>query len=239
MSWFTECRDDIKSKARSIVKKVTDIKPIVRALGLSVKIDAEIDAAIRMILDDSFLKVMDRVESALNSTIDRTSQELRQFVQQVFDNLLNLEAQLDQILARFFQNIAQTIQDIRTNIVAPLILAISDLERKLFEDINQVIDKIYNYFDGRAEEFKQDLLSIFGFLALPNPSDTCRQKYRLEWTYGNQLTYIDVFNLFECTQLKRLDDDRTTVRAIKEIYATLQLQSFKMTCLGRGSPNFQ
>lgn len=108
MSWFTECRDDIKSKARSIVKKVTDIKPIVRALGLSVKIDAEIDAAIRMILDDSFLKVMDRVESALNSTIDRTSQELRQFVQQVFDNLLNLEAQLDQILARFFQKIAQT-----------------------------------------------------------------------------------------------------------------------------------
>jgi hypothetical protein len=242
MTYYTDRRDAITGKARAITKKVTDIKQkIIAALGgsFNLGLSADIDASIKVILDDSFLRVIDRAVVALDSTIDKTSQELQQLVQQIFDNLSELEKQLEQLIDRFFQNLSSTIKDIRKNLVDPLLNAISDLEKKIFEDVNQVLDKVFNYFDGKAEEFKQDLLRIFGWLALPNPLDPCRQKYKLELTPGNQFTYIDVFNLFECHQLKRLDDDPTTVREIKEIYATLQLQAFKMTCLGRGSPNFK
>lgn len=242
MSWFTERRDAIRSKGRAITKKVTDLKPrIASALGgsFNLGVSADIDAGITAILDDSFFKVIDRAVVALDSTINKTSQEIQQLVQQVFDNLSELEKQLEQLIDRFFQNLSNTIKDIKKNLVDPLLNAISDLEKKIFEDVNQVLDKAFNYFDGKAEEFKQDLLKIFGWLALPNPLDPCRQQYQLELTPGNQFTYIDVFNLFECHQLKRLNDDPTTVREIKEIYAILQLQAFKMTCLGRGSPSFQ
>jgi ABC-type transporter Mla subunit MlaD len=242
MSWFTESRDKIRNKGRAITKKVADLKPkIISALGgsINLSLSADIDAAIKVILDDSFLKVIDRAVVALDSTIDKTSQELQQLVQQIFDNLSDLEKQLGQLIDQFFQNLSDTIKDIRKNLVDPLLDAISDLEKKIFEDVNQVLDKIFDYFDGKAEEFKQDLLKIFGWFALPNPLDPCRQKYQLELTPGNQLTYIDVFNLVECHQMKRLEDNPTTVKEIKEVYANLQLQSFKMTCLGRGSPGFQ
>jgi hypothetical protein len=58
-------------------------------------------------------------------------------------------------------------------------------------------------------------------------------------TPSGRLTHVDLFNLFECKQLRRLDDGNTIVKEIQETYATLQLESFKMTCLGRGSPAFQ
>jgi len=239
MILLPESLDAIRSKARAITKKITSLKPtIATALGVdfNLGLSAELDAAIKVILDDSFLKVIDRAFVALDSTIDKTSQEFRQLVQQIFDNLSDLERQLEQVIEKFFQNISNTIQDIQRNITDPLLDKISKLEEQIFQDLNQVLDKVFNYFDGKHEEFKQDLLRIF---TLPNPLDPCRQKYKLELTPGHQLMYIDVFNLFECHQLKRLNDGSTTVREIKEIYAILQFQAFRMTCLGRGAPNLQ
>jgi len=240
MSWFTDRRDAIKKKARGIVKKVEDLKPkLVSALGASfdLGLSADIDAAIRVILDDSFLKVIDRAVFALDSTIDKTSQELQILVQQVFDNLFELEKKLEKLMERFFQDISHLIKDIKKNLVDPIVDAIFELEEKIFEDINQVLDKIFNFFTGTIKEFKDDLFKIFN--PIFNPFDPCRQQLGLATTPTGRLTHIDLFNLFECTQLKRLDDSRTTVKEIQETYSLLQLESFKMTCLGRGSPAFQ
>jgi hypothetical protein len=243
MTYYTDRRDAITGKARAITKKVTDIKQkILAALGgnFNLKLKADIDAAIKVILDDSFLKVIDKAVVALDNTINQTSQELQELVKQVFENLSNLEKQVEQLIDKFFQNISETIKDIRTNLVDPMLDAISNLEKQFFKDINQVLDKVFNFFEGTVEEFKIDLMQNFGWLVIPNPGDPCRKKYQLEFKLGPQLTDIDVFNLFECGQLKRLDDSSTTtVKKIKEIYSTLERQSFKMTCLGRGSPSFQ
>jgi transcription termination factor NusB len=117
MSWFTERRDAIKKKARGIVKKVEDFKPkVASVLGASfdLGLSADIDAAIRVILDDSFLKVIDRAVFALDSTIDKTSQELQNLVQQVFDNLFELEKKLEKLMERFFQDLSNLIKDIKT-----------------------------------------------------------------------------------------------------------------------------
>jgi hypothetical protein len=240
MSWFTERRDAIKKKARGIVKKVEDFKPkVASVLGASfdLGLSADIDAAIRVILDDSFLKVIDRAVFALDSTIDKTSSELQNLVQQVFDNLFELEKKLEKLMERFFQDFSNLIKDIKKNLVDPIVDAIFELEEKIFEDINQVLDKVFNFFTGTIKEFKDDLFKIFN--PIFNPLDPCRQQLGLALTPTGRLTHIDLFNLFECAQLKRLDNGGTTVKEIQEIYSLLQLESFKMTCLGRGAPAFQ
>jgi len=240
MSWFTERRDAVRNQAKSITKKVIDLKPrVASVLGASFNLglSADIDAAIKVILDDSFLKVIDRAIFALDSTIDKTSQELQDLVQKLFDNLSELESKLEKLINYFFQNISNLIKDIKANLVDPIVDSIFELEEKIFEDINQVLDKVFNFFTGTIKEFKDDLLKIFN--PLPNPFDPCRQQLGLALTPSGRLTHVDLFNLFECKQLRRLDDGNTIVKEIQETYATLQLESFKMTCLGRGSPAFQ
>jgi hypothetical protein len=240
MSWFTERRDALRSKAKAITKKITNLKPaLAAALGanFNLGLSADIDAAIKVILDDSFLKVIDRAIFALDSTINKTSQELQELVQKIFDNLSELEEKLEKLINQFFQNLSNLIRDIKVNLVDPIVDSIFALEEKIFEDINQVLDKIFNFFTGTIKEFKDDLLRIFN--PLPNPFDPCRQQLGLALTPSGRLTHVDLFNLFECNQLRRLDDGNTTVKGIQETYATLQLESFKMTCLGRGSPAFQ
>jgi hypothetical protein len=240
MTWYTERRDAVRNKAKAIAKKVTNLKPkIAAALGASfdLALSADIDAAIKVILDDSFLKVIDRAVFALDSTIDKTSNELQQLVQQVFDKLLDLEKKIENLIDKFFKNLSALIKDIKLNLIDPIVDAIFDLEEKIFEDINQVLDKIFDFFTGTIKEFKDDLIKIFN--PLPNPLDPCRQQLGLALTPTGRLTHIDLYNLFECHQVKRLDDSRTIVKEIQEIYATLQLESFKLTCLGRGSPAFK
>lgn len=240
MSWFTDRRDALTSEVKKITKKVTSIKPkILSILGanLGIDIDADIDAAIKVILDDSFLKVIDRAIFALDSVIDKTSQEFKSLVQQISDDLFELERKIDELIDKFFDNISNLIQDIKTNLVDPIVDSVFALEEKIFEDINQVIDKIFDFFTGTVQQFKDDLFVIFN--PLPNPFDPCRRQLDLALTPTGRLTHIDLFNLFECRQLRRLDDDNTVVKEIQEVYAMLQLQSFRLTCLGRGSPAFQ
>lgn len=240
MSSFTHLREAIKTKSNAIVNKVTFLKPkLASTLGGSfdLSLSAEIDSAIKIILDESFLKVIDRAIFALDSTINKTSQEVQSLAQKIFDNLFELETRVNTLINNFFQNLTGLLNNIKANLIDPIVASILKLEEKIFEDINQVIDKIFNFFTGTVKEFKDDLLRLFN--PLPNPLDPCRQKFELGLTPTFQLTHTDIFNLFECNQLRRLNDGKTNVKEIQEIYAVLQLESFKMTCLGRGSPSFQ
>ncbi len=238
MSLFDDAVNKLNKVKKDIIGKVTNIKPrIANLIGLGLDVEAEVDAAIRVILDDSFLKVIDRAIFALHSTTDKISQEFEGLVQKIFDDLSDLVRQVDEIIEKFFVRLSDLIQDIKRNLVDPMVDSIFALEEKIFEDINQVLDKIFDFFTGTIQQFKDDLFVIFN--PLPNPFDRCRQQLGLALTPNGRLTHIDLFNLFECHQLRRLDDNNTIVKEIQEIYAMLQLQSFRLTCLGRGSPAFQ
>jgi virulence-associated protein VapD len=238
MSLFDDAVNKLNKVKKDIIGKVTNIKPrIANLIGLGLDVEAEVDAAIRVILDDSFLKVIDRAIFALHSTTDKISQEFEGLVEKIFDDLSDLVRQVDEIIEKFFVRLSDLIQDIKRNLVDPIVDSIFALEEKIFEDINQVLDKIFDFFTGTIQQFKDDLFVIFN--PLPNPFDRCRQQLGLALTPNGRLTHIDLFNLFECHQLRRLDDNNTIVKEIQEIYAMLQLQSFRLTCLGRGSPAFQ
>jgi hypothetical protein len=243
-TWIEKLGDEVKDdwdKAREgvgkvreyFVGKIAGLKP---KLGVSAGVD--IDAAIRVILDDSFLKVIDRITFALNQAVDKVGAEFQQLVKQVFSELSELADRIDQTIDKVFKNISIALADIKRNLVDPIVAAISDLEKKLVEDINRILDKVFDFFQGTVQDFKDDI-SRGTTLLIPNPFDSCRQKTGTTTTPGPRLTPADVFNLFECNQLKRLEDSATTVKEITEVYASLQLQSFRVTCLGRGSPAFQ
>jgi hypothetical protein len=242
--WIKKIGDEVKDdwdaakggvqKVRQyVVDKIAGLKP---KLGISAGL--EIDAAIRVILDDSFLKVIDRITFALNSSIDKAGAEFQKLVKQVFSELSILVDKIDQTIDKVFKNISTALADIKKNLIDPIVTAISDLEQKLIEDINQVLDKLFDFFQGTVQDFKDDI-SKSTTLLIPNPFDPCRQSTGTATTPGPRLTPADVFNLFECNQLKRLEDSATTVKEITDVYASLQLQSFRVTCLGRGSPAFQ
>jgi uncharacterized protein YoxC len=230
---WDEAKQAVTKVRDYFVDRIAGLKP---KLGVSVGVD--IDAAISVILDDSFLKVIDRVTFALDQAIDKVGAEFRKVVKQVFSELSRLVTQVDQIIDKVFRNISIALADIKKNLVDPIVAAISDLEKKLVEGINQIIDKVFDFFQGTVQDFKDDI-SRGTALLIPNPFDSCRQKTGTATTPGPRLTSSDVFNLFECNQLNRLEDPATTVKEITEVYASLQLQSFRVTCLGRGSPAFQ
>lgn len=243
-TWIDKLGDEGKSdwnKAKGgvqkvkayFVDKVTSLKP---KLGVSAGID--IDAGIRVILDDSFLKVIDRITFALDNAINKVGAEFQQLVKQVFTELSTLADRIDKTIDNIFRNISTALADLKKNLVDPIVTAISDLEIKLIKDINQILDKIFDFFQGTVQDFKDDI-SKGTSLLIPNPFDPCRRETGTSTTPGPRLSPADVFNLFECNQLKRLEDSATTVKEITEVYAVLQLQSFRVTCLGRGSPAFQ
>lgn len=243
-TWIDKLGDEVKSdwnKAKGgvqkvreyFVDKITVLKP---KLGVSAGVD--IDAAIRVILDDSFLKVIDRVTFALDQAVDKVGAEFQQLVKQVFSELSQLMDRVDKTIDNVFRNVSIALADIKKNLIDPIVVAISELETKLVEDINKILDKIFDFFQGTVQDFKDDI-SRGTSLLIPNPFDECRKQTGTTTTPGFRLTPADVFNLFECNQLKRLEDSSVTVKRITEVYAGLQLQSFRVTCLGRGSPAFQ
>jgi hypothetical protein len=155
-----------------------------------------------------------------------------------FSELSNLVDEIAKIIDKFFKNLSTLLAEVKKNFIDPIVSVIADLETKLIEDINQVLDKVFDFFLGNVQEFKDGIYVITSLL-IANPFDPCRQSTGTATTPGPRLTPADIFNLFECNQLKRLEKTSTTVAKIKEVYASLQLQSFRVTCLGRGSPAFQ
>jgi hypothetical protein len=226
---WEDAKDGIGKVRRYFSDKIVGLKP---------RIGVDIDAALRVILDDSFLKVIDRIVFAFDQAIDKVGAEFKQLIKELFRELSNFAERLDETIDNLFRNITTALQDIKQYLIDPIVSAVSALERKLVEDINRLLDKVFNFFSGTVQEFKDDI-SRGTSLLIPNPFDFCRQATGTSLTPGPRLTPADVFNLYECNQLRRLEDSTTKVREIAETYASLQLQSFKVTCLGRGSPAFQ
>lgn len=239
-TWIEKLGDEVADNWEDAKDGISKVRKYFsdKLVGLRPRIGVDIDAALRVILDDSFLKVIDRIVFAFDQAIDKAGAEFKQLVKELFRELSNLAERLDETIDNLFRNIAIALQDIKKYLIDPVVSAISELERKLVEDINKLLDKVFDFFSGTVQEFKNDI-SRGTSLLIPNPFDFCRQATGTSLTPGPRLTPADVFNLYECNQLRRLEDPATKTKEIAETYASLQLQSFKVTCLGRGSPAFQ
>lgn len=117
------------------------------------------------------------------------------------------------------------------------LVEINVLEDKLFQDANQIVEKIDVIIDGKLElirnEFKKHLAH-----ALPNPFDECRRRLKIGFKPGSMLSDIELYELSECYELSRLNE-RTPVDEVLKIYGQLQHNAAMMAALVKKAPELK
>ncbi len=111
------------------------------------------------------------------------------------------------------------------------------LENKLFQDANQIVDKICEFIDGKLELIRNELKKYL-IHALPSPLDKCRQKLKIAWKPGGLFSDIELYELSECYELNKLDE-KTSIDEVLKIYGQLQQNAAMMAALVRNSPELK
>ncbi|QMS88485.1 hypothetical protein HUN01_13090 [Nostoc edaphicum CCNP1411] len=111
------------------------------------------------------------------------------------------------------------------------------LENKLFQDANQIVDKISELIDGKLELIRNELKKYLVH-GLPSPLDKCRQRLKIAWKPGGLLSDIELYELSECYELSKLDEN-TSIDEVLKIYGQLQQNAAMMAALVRNSPELK
>ncbi|MCW5317143.1 hypothetical protein GTQ43_26025 [Nostoc sp. KVJ3] len=111
------------------------------------------------------------------------------------------------------------------------------LESKLFQDANQVVDKISELIDGKLELIRNELKKYLVH-SLPSPLDKCRQRLKIAWKPGGLFSDIELYELSECYELSKLDE-KTSIDEVLKIYGQLQQNAAMMAALVRNSPELK
>lgn len=107
------------------------------------------------------------------------------------------------------------------------------LENQLFQDVNQIVEKIDEAIDGKLEFIKNEFKKYFTH-ALPAPFDQCKKKLNISWKLGGMLSDIELYELSECYELSKLHED-TPIDDVLKIYGQLQQNAYRMAALVKKS----
>ncbi|BDI19487.1 hypothetical protein ANSO36C_52890 [Nostoc cf. commune SO-36] len=111
------------------------------------------------------------------------------------------------------------------------------LENKLFQDANQIVDKISELIDGKFELIRNELKKYLVH-GLPSPLDKCRQRLKIAWKPGGLFSDVELYELSECYELSKLDEN-TSIDEVLKIYGQLQQNAAMMAALVRNSPELK
>lgn len=111
------------------------------------------------------------------------------------------------------------------------------LENQLFQDANQIIDKIDELIDEKLEQVRIELRKYLGY-ALPAPLDKCRQRLKISWKPGVMLSDMEVYELRQCYELNKLNEN-IPIDDVLKIYGQLQLDAARMSALVKKSPELR
>ena len=114
---------------------------------------------------------------------------------------------------------------------------INFLENKLFQDANQIVDKIDEIIDGKLEMIRNELKKYL-IHTLPNPFDECRRKLQIGFKPGGMLSDIELYELSECYELSKLNEN-TLIDEVLKIYGQLQQNAAMMAALVKKSPELK
>ena len=216
--------------------------PAVKA-SLDVDVDIGVKKEIWSLVDHLFDKL-----KILLGDIAYVADELLSKTEEIGKNLIQ---KISQELSGLVQQVQRAVNDILSGIkdylINPFFEKVDELRRNLVEDIRGLINQILNgageladriliegdrILTGTISEFKSEVEKVVKLV--PNPLDYCRRQFDLEWVPGHKLTIGDLYNLFECNLLRRLEKE-DTVKEIKTIYADLQHRSWHLSCVARGT----
>jgi ElaB/YqjD/DUF883 family membrane-anchored ribosome-binding protein len=233
--------DFIKELVEAIAKLFNDVlTPFVNKLDatLSSNITKLIDGGTGLVekFGDVAKDIINRAGATYNEILEKTISQVQTLLDQVLQNVRSIlketnnyiEERIDQvaaIVASSLDKITKIAENytpgrIMDDLVSPALDKISKLEEQLFEDINQVLDKIINEVDEKGEELKKQIQ--LGLLSFPNFLDECRNELGLQKP-GLLFSDIEYYKLIKCYSLKRLEkDNHITLNERLEIYAQLQ-----------------
>lgn len=181
------------------------------------------------------LEEVDQVREAairdLKETIGQSDAYLENRINQV--SLVVMEA------LKYAQDIGSefTPQEFNKRLVEPTLAEINVLEEKLFQEANQIVDKIDEAIDGKLELIRNELKKHLAH-ALPNPFDKCRQRLKIGLKPGARLSDIELYELSECYELSKLDEN-TTIDEVLKIYGQLQQNAAMMAALVKKAPELK
>jgi len=238
--WSLPKRDDFRKDVVDQVKAI--FSPAVKA-ALDVNVDIGIQKEVTALINQMF----DKLKTLLGD-VAFVANELLSKTEGLGKNLID---KISQELSSLVKEVQRAVNDVligvRDNLINPFFERVDELRRTLVEDIRSLIDRIFmglkdlaekilkegdRILTGTIDEFKSEIEKVVKLF--PNPLDPCRIKYDLQFTLGADLTVGDLYNLFECTMLRRLEID-DTAREIKTIYGDLQHRSWHLSCIARGS----
>jgi hypothetical protein len=239
-SWSLPKEPDFRKKVVDQVKKI--FSPAVKAaldINVDIGIKKEVIALINQVFDKLKFLLGD-VAFVANELLSKTETLGKNFLDKISQELSSLVKEVQRA-------VNDVLIGVRDNLINPFFERVDELRRTLVDDIRTLVDQIFSDFKdlfdkllkegdriltGTIDEFKAEVAKVVKLI--PNPLDPCRIKYDLRYTFGNDLTIGDLYNLFECTLLRRLEIN-DSVREIKTIYGDLQHRYWHLSCIARGS----
>ncbi len=199
-------------------------KRIEKSIKSTEKLEYKIKADIDHLLNTADEKVRNNL-CKINEIREQTLKDIKK-------TDFYLENRINQLSFVVMEALNST-QDITQNALEEINL----LEENLFQDANQIVDKIDEIIDGKLEavrnEFKKHLAH-----ALPNPLDKCRQVLNMRFKPGAMLSDIELYELSECYELSKLNEN-TLIDEVLKTYGQLQQNSAMMAALVKKSPELR
>lgn len=203
-------------------------KRIKQAIDDTEKLENKIKADIDSLLDHADEKVRHNLEK-IDQVRETAIRDVRETIGQTD---IYLENRINQISLAVMQGLNST-QEITNNTLSE----INALEEKLFQDANQIVDKIDEAIDGKLELIRNELRRYLAH-ALPNPFDKCRQRLKIGLKPGARLSDIELYELNECYELSKLNEN-TCIDEVLKVYGQLQQNAAMMAALVKKSPELK
>lgn len=205
------------------------------------ELESKIKADIESLIDNAHgrtrqaLEEVNRVREAalkdLKETIGQSDGYLENRINQV--SLVVMEA------LKYAQSISSEFapKELKERLFEPTLAEINNIEDKLFEDANQIVDRIDEAINGKLELIRNELKKYFAH-ALPNPFDKCRRRLKIGLKPGVRLSDIELYELSECYELSKLDET-TPIDEVLKIYGQLQQNAAMMAALVKKAPELK
>lgn len=194
---------------------------IERTEELESKVKADIEHLLNT-ADDKVKNNLDKIDKIREAAIKET----------ISQSNFYLENRINQMTLAVMQAISFSQSSIENSLEK-----IENLENKLFQDANQIVDKICEFIDGKLELIRNELKKYLVH-GLPSPLDKCRQRLKIAWKPGGLFSDVELYELSECYELNKLDE-KTSIDEVLKIYGQLQQNAAMMAALVRNSPELK
>jgi hypothetical protein len=185
---------------------------------VATKIISSASTAIEKLVANTILKIQDLLDKAFNK-IQSLLGEANAFIEARIN-------QIGSIIASSLDTVAKTADKftpgkIMQDLVSPALDKLSKLEQQLFSDINEVLDKIFEKIDQKAEEFKKHEKLLTITFASPLVKDVLKElNMKVQDVVLSDMNY---YNFLKTYSIRNIERDGT-VTIYERLQAYIEIQ---------------